>query len=57
LVSGNIVAGSAWAWSAAAWPVSYQSTGIRSFYIDESGVIRGQDIGGDIGILQMPTIE
>jgi type IV pilus assembly protein PilA len=57
LVSGNVVAGSAWAWSAAAWPVSFSSTGVRSFYIDESGVIRGQDIGGGVGILDMPTFQ
>ena len=57
LVSGNVVQGSAWAWSSAAWPVSFQSTGVRSFYIDESGVIRGQDIGGDVGTINMPTID
>ncbi len=34
-----------WAWSAGAWPIVYGSTGVRSFYIDESGVVRGQDIG------------
>ena len=33
-------------WSASAWPVAYRSTGIRSFYIDSSGIIRGSDAGG-----------
>ena len=56
-VSGNVVNFSSWAWSSAAWPVSYKSTGIRSFYIDETGVIRGSDIGGFVGILQMPSID
>lgn len=57
LVTGNIVAGSAWAWSAASWPVSYKSTGVRSFYVDETGVIRGSDIGGYLGTLQMPSVD
>lgn len=38
---------SLWAWSATAWPVVYESTGVRTFYIDETGIIRGSDIGGD----------
>ena len=44
------------AWSAAAWPVSYKSTGYRSFYIDESGVVRGQEIGGRMGRIEMPSL-
>ena len=48
-VSGSVVEGSAWTWSAAAWPVTYQSTGVRSFYVYESGIVRGQDVGGGIG--------
>ncbi|MBN2381781.1 prepilin-type N-terminal cleavage/methylation domain-containing protein [bacterium] len=36
-----------WTWSATAWPVTYQSTGIRSFYIDESGIIRVSDALGE----------
>lgn len=38
--------GSYWAWSATAWPVVYGSTGVRSFYIDETAVIRGSDVAG-----------
>lgn len=49
--------GSYWAWSATAWPVVYASTGIRSFYIDESGVIRGSDIGGPAGSAVLPTVD
>ena len=56
MISGNVRAGSSWAWSAASWPVSYQSTGVRSFYIDETGIIRGSDIGGAEGIADVPTI-
>lgn len=44
-----------WAWSATAWPIVYGSTGIRSFYIDESGVVRGDDIGGIQGTYVLPT--
>ncbi len=44
-----------WAWSATAWPIVYGSTGIRSFYIDESGVVRGADIGGVEGTYVLPT--
>ena len=41
------------AWSSAAWPVSYRSTGVRSFYVDESGHIRSQDMGGKRGTPDM----
>lgn len=50
---GALTNGSYWAWSAATWPVSFRSTGVRSFYIDESGVIRGEDIGGSEGTRSM----
>lgn len=33
-------------WAGAAWPTAYQITGTRSFYIDESGVVRGSDVNG-----------
>jgi prepilin-type N-terminal cleavage/methylation domain-containing protein len=33
-------------WYAEAYPVSYQSSGNRSFYVDESGVVRASDNGG-----------
>ena len=44
-------------WSATAWPVAYGSTGVRSFYIDETGVVRGSDIGGSTADLALPVIE
>jgi len=56
MVAGNSVNGSMWSWSATAWPVTYQSTGVRSFYIDESGVILGEDIGGGMGTNQMQSL-
>jgi prepilin-type N-terminal cleavage/methylation domain-containing protein len=31
-----------------AWPVSYGQSGNRSFYIDESGVLRGSDVAGAV---------
>ena len=44
-------------WSATAWPVVYGSTGIRTFYIDESVVIRGFDINGGVGTRALPSID
>lgn len=57
LIAGEAINGSIWTWSTAAWPVTYQSTGVRSFYIDETGIIRGQDIGGGIGTVNMMAIQ
>ena len=54
---GAFNAGGYWAWSACAWPLAYRSTGVRSFYIDESGVVRSQDIGGTCGTLEMRSID
>jgi type IV pilus assembly protein PilA len=45
-----------WAWSATAWPIVYGSTGVRSFYIDESGVVRGEDIDGAEATVVQPVI-
>jgi len=33
-------------WEATAYPVAFNQTGNRTFYVDESGVLRGSDIGG-----------
>ncbi len=44
-------------WSMAAWPLVYASTGVRSFYVDDAGVIRASDIGGGPGHIDMPSIE
>lgn len=49
--------GSRWAWSATAWPIVYGSTGTRTFYIDETAVIRGSDILGVPGTWALPTID
>ena len=49
--------GSYWAWSSTAWPVVYASTGIRTFYIDETAVIRGSDLGGVTGDVTLPSID
>ena len=46
-----------WTWSSTAWPLTYQSTGIRSFYIDQSGIIRNSDVGGGVGNPTMPPID
>jgi len=57
MVAGTSVLGSIWSWSATAWPVTYQSTGIRTFYVDESGIVRGDDVGGGIGTVAMPAVQ
>lgn len=49
--------GSIWSWSATAWPAVYRSSGSRSFYIDESGVIRGSDIGGGPAVYSLGALE
>lgn len=46
-----------WTWSATAWPLTYQSTGVRSFYINESGIIRTSDMGGGVGTVAMPPLD
>ncbi|MBN1879338.1 type II secretion system protein [bacterium] len=56
LIPGEIFA-SFHAWSATAWPVVYKSTGVRSFYIDETGVIRAGDIGGNMADYSIPFID
>jgi type II secretory pathway pseudopilin PulG len=33
-------------WEATSWPLNHGVSGNRTFYIDESGVLRGSDIGG-----------
>lgn len=42
-------------WEATAFPISKNRTGIRTFYIDESGVIRASDAGGAIGAPGIPA--
>ena len=42
-------------WEATAFPFSKGNTGNRTFYIDESGVIRGSDIGGAVGAPGIPA--
>ena len=58
LVSGGSVnAASWWAWSAAAWPISYKNSGVRSFYVDQAAMVRGSDIGGIPGTLDLPPFD
>jgi type IV pilus assembly protein PilA len=56
LVPGQILP-SFTAWSVTAWPVAYGSTGVRTFYIDETGVIRGYDNHGNMGSGSLPQID
>lgn len=41
------LAGSTNTFTVTAWPQTYQTTGVRSFFADESGVIRSTDDGGN----------
>jgi prepilin-type N-terminal cleavage/methylation domain-containing protein len=40
-------------WSAEAHPTVYRGTGVLSFYVDETGMIRGQDVLGAAGHANM----
>lgn len=42
-------------WEATAYPMMKGITGNRCFYIDESGVLRGNDLGGAIGVPGVPA--
>jgi hypothetical protein len=42
-------------WQGTAYPVGKGRTGNRTFYIDESGVIRASDLGGPVGALGIPA--
>lgn len=44
-------------WSAEARPLQPGFTGIRSFFIDESGLVRGEDIAGQPGHFGMGKLE
>lgn len=57
LVPGAFNSGSYFAWSATAWPLSYGRTGVNSYYVDETGVIRALDVGGGKGDVNMPHFD
>ncbi|RJP74796.1 MAG: prepilin-type N-terminal cleavage/methylation domain-containing protein [Candidatus Abyssobacteria bacterium SURF_17] len=42
-------------WQGSAYPISKARTGNRTFYIDESGVLRASDLGGVIGAMGIPA--
>ncbi len=42
-------------WQATAYPAAKGWSGNRTFYIDESGVLRGSDTGGGLGIPGTPA--
>lgn len=44
-------------WSAAAKPLNYGITGSMSYYIDKSGVLRGEDVEGNFGDFGMAKLE
>lgn len=44
-------------WKATAIPVIYRHNAARSFYVDESGVVRCDDLKGQLGDRKMPICE
>jgi type IV pilus assembly protein PilA len=56
LIAGAFTNSAYYSWSAEAHPIVYTRTGIRSFYIDETGILLGNDVGGAIGDSTMPEI-
>jgi len=56
MLAGGVNNGAYYAWSAEAHPIVYRRTGIRSFYVDETGILLGSDIGGGPGTTGMPEI-
>jgi type II secretory pathway pseudopilin PulG len=43
-------------WRAEAHPIEYRRTGIRSFFIDETGILLGGDNGGKPGTPDLPEL-
>jgi type IV pilus assembly protein PilA len=42
-------------WEATAYPISRSRSGDKTYYIDESGVVRGSDVGGVVGAVGIPA--
>lgn len=42
-------------WQGTAYPISKSRTGHRTFYIDETGVLRASDVGGAVGAPGVPA--
>lgn len=50
------LAGSANTFEAEAWPQAYQTTGVRSFFVDQSGVIRWTNISPAAAATSVDTV-
>lgn len=44
-------------WSATAYPIRYNVTGRRSFYVDQTGIFRAVEINGHKGTVQLPILD
>jgi len=51
------ICGSVTTYSVSATPLTYNGTGTRSFFTDQSGVIRGADHGGSAGLVTDPPLQ
>lgn len=43
-------------WAVVARPLRYRFSGVRSFYIDETGILRGEDVAGSFGGASMLSL-
>lgn len=50
------VSGSSTSWWCSAFPASYGGTTVMTFFIDDSSILRGADIGGITGDASLPSI-
>jgi hypothetical protein len=53
----DALCGSVESYSVANQPNQYQTSGVRSFYTDQTGVIRGADNGGALGLATDPALQ
>jgi hypothetical protein len=52
--TSDATAGGMYAWEAEANPIIYTRTGVRSFFIDETGILLGDDLPDYSGSMSMP---
>ena len=56
LTASEPVGGVSDSWFCTAWPVVYGGDSVMTFFVDDSGVVRGEDIGGGPGDVSLPDI-
>jgi len=56
LDTSDPVGGSSTSWWCSAWPVAYGGSTVMTFFIDDSEILRGADIGGGPGDASLPAM-